>query len=1172
MPGRHTEEAFETAIEHYLTTAGGYIKGDSDGFDLHRAIFPADVLAFVKATQPDEWEYLEGIQKAKAEETLLDGLVRALDSEHEGCLSVLRHGFKCFGKRFHVAYFAPASGMNPETQKRYKANRLTITRQLRYSPKHGNTLDVTLAVGGIPVATAELKNPMTVQTWRHAVTQYKSDRDQSDLIFQFKRRTLVHFAVDTDQVYMTTRLSGGKTFFLPFNKGCAGGGGNPDNPSGCKTAYLWEEVLERHSFLDILARFIHLQIEEKRLGKKKIKKQTMIFPRYHQLGCVRQMVADARGRGVGNNYLVQHSAGSGKSNSIAWLAHRLSSLYNEQDEKVFDSVIVVTDRVVLDQQLQNTIYQFEHKQGVVEKIEINSTQLADALTAGVPIIITTLQKFPFVTEKIGELPKKRYAVLIDEAHSSQGGETATELKGVLGGAAIKEEARAKAEAEGLRDHEEEILKTMAKRGRQPNISFFAFTATPKYKTLEVFGRSGADGKPQPFHLYSMRQAIDESFILDVLLSYTTYKTYYRLLKSIEDDPKVDKRKAARALARFLSLHPHNIAQKAEVMVEHFRHFTMHKIGGKAKAMVVTSSRLHAVRYKLEFDRYIKEKGHTGIKTLVAFSGTVIDPDAPNVEYTESGMNVDSRGKHVGQKELPERFATEEYQVLLVAEKYQTGFDQPLLHTMYVDKRLAGIQAVQTLSRLNRTHAGKEDTFVLDFVNEPEEILAAFQPYFEQALVGEQADPKQLYELQAKTDAQQVYHKAEVEEFCRVFYRPKRNQTPADHSRMNACIDPAVRRFKKLEEEDREEFRKTLTAFRNLYSFLSQVIPFQDTDLEKLYSYVRFLLTKLPHGDRGPVYRFDDDVSLKYYRLQKIGEGSIELQPGKTEPLSGPTEVGTKTARPDEIELSRLIDILNERFGTEFKPGDQLFFDSIREDAAADSGLRQAALANTLENFGYVFRKALQGLLIDRMDQNEEIAARYMNEERFRDAVNQHLLKDVYEHIRNEESDTAPVVTEPFRRIEPGRDDRYRSCVPLVPLQAAAGAFSDPQHVEDGDFEWVEVDPRHRLREGMFVAQVVGKSMGPMIPDGAWCLFASPVTGSRQGKTVLIQLHDATDPETDQRFTVKRYESEKEPDGDSWRHTRITLKPLNPEFNPIVLDGKEGELDVVAEVVAVLSVE
>lgn len=1001
MPGQHTEYAFETAIEHHLTTAGGYEKGDRDGFDTERGLFVGDVIAFIQKTQPKEWDYLANLQKEKAEETLIDDLCRALNSSHEGCLSVLRHGFKCFGKLFRVAYFAPASGMNPDTQALYAANRLTVTRQLRYSAKHGNTLDVTLALNGIPVATLELKNPMTAQTWRHAVTQYKNDRDPSDLIFQFKKRTLVHFAVDTDEVYMTTRLSGKSTRFLPFNRGCGGGAGNPENSGGYKTAYLWEAVLERHSFLDILARFIHLQIEEKKLGGKRVKKETMIFPRYHQLDCVRKLVADARERGTGTNYLIQHSAGSGKSNSIAWLAHRLASLYTENDEKVFDSIIVITDRVVLDQQLQNTIYQFEHKQGVVQKIDINSTQLAEALGSGVPIVITTLQKFPFVTEKMGELPMRRYAVVVDEAHSSQGGEAATELKGVLAGAAIKEEVRAKAEAEGLPDYEEEILKTMAKRGHQPNISFFAFTATPKYKTLEVFGTPGADGKPNPFHLYSMRQAIDEGFILDVLQNYTTYKTYYRLIKSIEDDPQVDKRKAARALARFMSLHPHNIAQKTEVMVEHFRHFTMHKIGGKAKAMVVTSSRLHAVRYKQGFDRYIKDKGYAGIKTLVAFSGTVIDPDAAGVEYTESGMNVDARGKHIKEKELPERFGTEEYQVLLVAEKYQTGFDQPLLHTMYVDKRLSGIQAVQTLSRLNRTHPGKEDTFVLDFVNEPDEILKAFQPYYEQTLIGERAEPQQLYELQAKLDGHQVYYKAEVEEFCKVFYKPKPNQTTADHARMNACIDPAVGRYNDLDEDVREEFRKTLVAYRNLYSFMSQVIPFQDTDLEKLYSYIRFLLTKLPRGDRGPVYNFNDDVALKYYRLQKIGEGSIVMEPGARYEVSGPTSVGTGVARGDEIELSKLIDILNERFGTDFRPGDQLFFESIREDAVSDSNLRQAALANTMENFGYVFRKALEGLFIDRMDQNEEITAKFMNEDQFREAVSKHLLKEVYEKIREE---------------------------------------------------------------------------------------------------------------------------------------------------------------------------
>jgi type I restriction enzyme R subunit len=715
---------------------------------------------------------------------------------------------------------------------------------------------------------------------------------------------------------------------------------------------------------------------------------------------VRKLIASAKSDGVGSNYLIQHSAGSGKSNSIAWLAHRLASLHNSADQKVFDSVIVVTDRLVLDQQLQNTIYQFEHKSGVVQKIDQDSAQLANALAAGTPIIITTLQKFPFATEKMGDLPARKYAVIIDEAHSSQSGESAMEMKGALAGAVVKAKAKAQAEEEGLTDYEEEILKTMLKRGHQPNIGFFAFTATPKYKTMEVFGQPGPDGKPIPFHHYSMRQAIEEGFILDVLKNYTTYAAYFGLIKSIEDDPQVDKKKAARALARFMSLHPHNIAQKVEVMIEHFQHFTRHKIGGRAKAMVVTSSRLYAVRYKLAFDKYIAEKGYSDIKSLVAFSGIVTDPDT-SIDYTEVKMN-----KGIKESELPEKFNTDEYQVLLVAEKYQTGFDQPLLHTMYVDKRLAGIQAVQTLSRLNRMHHGKEDTFVLDFVNETQEILDAFQPYYEQTFVGEQATLKQLYELQAKMDGQQVYYKAEVEEFGKAFYKPKASHGPSDHAKMNACIDPAVERFKQLPEDTQEEFRGWLTAYRDLYAFLSQIIPFQDSDLEKLYSYVRFLITKLPKRGTGPMYQLDDEVALKYYRLEKISDGSIELVKGAGGEVSGPTEIGTGIIHGEKIELSKLIDILNERFGTDFKPGDQLFFDSIKEDAVANPALRQAALANSMENFGYVFMKELQNLFLDRMSQNEEITARYLDDDQFRDEVGQKLLQEVYEQIHAADKEQA----------------------------------------------------------------------------------------------------------------------------------------------------------------------
>ena len=742
----------------------------AEGFDRERAIFPETVLAFIRETQPKEWAKLEVLHGDKTGEQVLGDLCKWMDTH--GALATLRHGFKCYGRTLHPAYFKAAHQLNPELEARYAANRLGLTRQLRYSPRSEKSLDVTLSLNGIPVATLELKNPLTGQRVEHARRQYKQDRDPHEPIFEFKHRTLVHFGVDTESVLMTTRLAGTATRFLPFNKGSAGAAGNPPDPTGrtYRTAYLWEEVLQRDSLLDLLARFIHLQIEEKRDDQgRKVKTESMIFPRFHQLQAVRMLVEAARSEGVGHNYLVEHSAGSGKSNTIGWLTHRLASLHDAANERVFDSVIVVTDRVVLDQQLQDTIYQFEHKRGVVQRIDDSSRQLAGALENAVPVIITTMQKFPFVSRQLlkmaeergttgtGMLATRRCAVIVDEAHSSQGGETATDLKEVLGGEELRKEARKRASEEGREDMEE-LFRSMAKRGKQANLSFFAFTATPKHKTFKVFGRGG-----EPAHRYTMRQAIEEKFILDVLNRYTTYATYFGLLKACEDDPNVERKKAALALARFMKLHPHNIAQKTEVMVEHFQAVTRHKIGGRAKAMVVTGSRLEAVRYKQSFDRYIQTKGYA-IKSLVAFSGTVVDDKLADVTYTEPGMN-----DGISEKELPEKFGTQEYQVLLVAEKYQTGFDQPLLHTMFVDKRLAGIQAVQTLSRLNRIHPLKEDTFVLDFVNDREEIREAFKIYYEGAEMGEEVDPARMYAIKGELDASGIYLDEEVERFCAVYF-------------------------------------------------------------------------------------------------------------------------------------------------------------------------------------------------------------------------------------------------------------------------------------------------------------------------------------------------------------------------------------------------------------------
>lgn len=1005
----YKEVDFERSIESWLIQHGGYEGGDAEGYDPALALFPAEVADFVRKTQPKFWERLERLSAAKAPDLLIESLVKELADK--GALTVLRQGFKCVGKTVRLAYFAPNSGLDPAAEERYQCNRLTVIRQVRTSSQA--IVDVVIAVNGLPVGTLELKNPLSATRWsvNDAIRQYRFERDPKDVLFAFQERCLVHFALDTELVYMTTHLEGKDTVFLPFNLGYQLGAGNPPVAGDVRTAYLWEQVLNRDSLMDILARFVHREVKEHTVetakGPRKVRRESLIFPRYHQLDAVRKLIEQVVYEGVGHNYLVQHSAGSGKSNTIAWLAHRLSCLHDRHNEKIFHSVVVITDRRVLDKQLQDTIFQFDHKLGVVQKIDEDSQQLAKALADGVPVIITTIQKFPFVAQAIRTLEAKgkgvsiatagkRFAVIVDEAHGSQSGEAAMELRKILNKDGIESVIAAQ-----LLDDEDEILSEEArrellreqlKRARQPNLSYFAFTATPKYKTLAAFDAPGPNGRP-PFHHYSMRQAIEERFILDVLANYTTYRRYFRLNQKAGDDPTVPRRKAARALARFVDFHDWDLTQKVEVIVEHFRTFTRHKIGGRAKAMVVTSSREHAVRYKLAFDHYLKDKGYHDIRSLVAFSGDVTLKEFPDRKFTEVGMN-----HGIKERELPGKFATDEYRVLLVAEKYQTGFDQVLLHTMYVDKRLSGIQAVQTLTRLNRMATGKVDTFVLDFVNTAEDIYMAFKPYYEMTEQGEDVDPQRLNALAHEMSGTGLYTTAEVDAWCEIWFGHRMNPTGGEHKKLNAIIDKAVDRFQALSEDDQEHFRSRVASFCKLYAFLSQIVPYQDSEYEKLYTYGRYLLRKLPRRHDTRQVRVDDEVELKYYRLQKISEGAIDLKVGEPDPLKGPSDVGTGHG-DSEVQLSTLVKTLNERFGTEFTPADQLFFDQVRETAAANEKLRQAVLANTLANFEPVFNQQLEDLLVERMDGNEEIFVRLMNDDDFRQVAATYLMKAVYAQVR-----------------------------------------------------------------------------------------------------------------------------------------------------------------------------
>lgn len=995
MSSIHTEQTFESAIIAHLTSSG-WFEGNAIDFSSEIALDKKAILEFIQISQPKEWELLKSYYKDEVENKFIQRLFKELDLR--GMLDVIRHGITDSGVKFKLAYFKPDSGLNPDTLKQYSFNKHYVTRQVHFSTKNNRSIDLLLSLNGLPVATIELKNHFTGQRVKEAIEQYKTSRDPKELLFQFKKRAIVHFTVDPDEIYFTTKLESSGTRFFPFNKGFNNGAGNPPakDYTTYRSAYFWEDILSVDSWTEIIGRYVHLQKEEYTVEGKKYYKESMLFPRFHQLDVVRKLIQDSKANGSGQRYLIEHSAGSGKSNSIAWLAYRLSSLYDSFDKKIFDSVIVITDRNVLDQQLQNTIYQFEHKSGVVQRIEVDSEQLAQAITKGVSIIITTLQKFPFALKHLSEIPNRKYAVIIDEAHSSQGGEASRKMTEALVGKNVSLEESEKVESgieAGVQDEDDYIREVIEKRGPQENLSLFAFTATPKPKTLEVFGTPNSEGKPQPFHLYSMRQAIEEGFILDVLKNYTTYETYYRFSKTIEDDPELNKKKAVKAIGRFASLHPTNIAQKTEVMVEHFRQVTMKKIGGKAKAMVVTASRKHALKFYLEFKDYIKEKGYKGIRPLVAFSGSLIDELYPD-GVTEPQLNK------FGERELPDKFSSNEYQVLLVADKYQYGFDQPLLHTMYVDKKLSGVKAVQTLSRLNRTCPGKEDTFVLDFANDRQTIIDSFQPYYEMTMMSETTDPNHLYDLKGKTDSAQVYYQSEVDSFSKVFYKPG-SASVKDQGKLYAYIDPAVDRFKQLEEEKQDEFKKSLTSFTRIYSFLSQIMPFQDVELEKLYSFGRFLLTKLPKVDYTERLKLDNEVALEYYRLQKIAEGDLVLQVQGKHELDPVTEAGISREKEEKDKLSNIISLLNDKYNFDFTDQDRLYFEQIEQALFENDELKVRAKNNPIENFKYAFDEVFIQTLIDRMDANQEIFDKIMVNSEFKDDVKNWLTKKIYERFKED---------------------------------------------------------------------------------------------------------------------------------------------------------------------------
>ena len=989
-----SERAFEDAIEACLLQngggsigeertsyldmmPGGYRKRTSDDYDRALCLIPEDVLDFVLVTQPREWQRLSQHHGAAVKEQFLKRL--ASEIARRGALDVLRHGIRDMGCRFQLAYFRPSSGLNVVTRQLYRGNVFSVARQLHYSERNNKSLDLAIFLNGIPIFTAELKNPLTGQTVQDAIRQYRMDRDPREPLFAY-RRFLAHFAVDPDLVYVTTQLAGPQTRFLPFNQGKFGGAGNPPVPptrDGYATSYLWEETWTQDSVLDLVRQFIH-EVEEEDDRGRKTGKRYLIFPRYQQLDCVRRLVSDARQRGTGQRYLVQHSAGSGKTFTIAWLAHQLSTLHDEQDRRVFDSIVVISDRRVLDRQLQTAMRQFEQTLGVVENVDTTSRQLREALESGKTIIVTTLQKFPVIAQEIGELPGQRFALIVDEAHSSQSGEGTQGPRDVLAAPSLEE---AEAEDADIPTPEDEdldnaALAQMARRQQPANVSTFAFTATPKPKTLELFGTRRPDGSFAPFHLYSMRQAIEEGFILDVLESYTTYKAYWRLLKTIEDDPRYDKSKASYLLQSFVDLHPHAINEKVRIMVEHFTGKSQSEIGGRAKAMIVTRSRLHAVHYKLAVDRRLAELGNP-FKTLVAFSGTVQDGGH---SYTEANMNS------ISEAQTARTFEAPEYRMLIVANKFQTGFDQPLLQTMYVDKKLGGVNAVQTLSRLNRTHTDKPGTMVLDFANESDDIQAAFQPYYETTILSEATDPNLLYEVQTRLKTYPVFTDEDVDAFAGVFFGGGSTQ-----AQLYAALASSLQRFSEIPEDERQDFRGQVTDYVRLYSFLAQVITFLDADLEKLYVFARHL-RRLLRVDREELpLEIQQNIDMESYRIQQTDRGKVALERkgDKLDPVRA-KEPGQRT--PEELEaLSRIIADLNERFGIELGSEHRITLGRMMERLEEDSALEVATKVNTLENVRITFDRKVEQVIQEIIDLNFDLYKRITDDPAFGEVVKNHLF-------------------------------------------------------------------------------------------------------------------------------------------------------------------------------------
>lgn len=1031
-----SEKRFERDIESFLISPeGGYTQfcgQDEEGnwvhnrqHDVAKCIYMDVLCEFIEKTQPKEWAKYVKYYGANASEKLYHRLETTISNQ--GLLYVLRNGIEDMGCKLKVCYFKPESENSSLAAERYEANILGCTRQFRYSIVNTNTIDMVLSVNGIPVVALELKNQLTGQDYHCAIKQFKDDRSSKEFAFRLNHRFLVYFAVDLYEAWMTTQLADGNTHFLPFNQGAngagvTGGAGNPRNPNGYDTGYLWEEVLQRDSMLDLIHRFISFVKEKEEVVKngvtKTVMKEKMIFPRYHQYDVVKKIMADVKANGVGNNYLIQHSAGSGKSNSIAWIAYRLASVHDADNKGLFDSVIVVTNRVVLDGQLQDTINSFEHQVGLVEAIDDkkNSRSLAEAINDKRRIIICTIQKFLFAKKDMEKFRGRKFAVIIDEAHQGQNGESAKTLRRSLIdiGAAIKEYAEEAGIEEDEVDLTDEYISAVIGQGRHDNQSFFAFTATPKQQTIETFGtvvgvNENGESIRVPFHVYSMRQAIEEGYILDVLANYTTVKEAFKLIKVSEDNPELIEGPTSRALFKYYKKHGYTIAQKTEMIMTNFLENCRYQINGKGKAMVVADSRANAVRYYLAIRNYIREHEAecAGSDVMIAFSGEVTLEDYPSEKpFTEATMNVDENGKYITtDKKFRKVFHSSQYNILVVANKYQTGFDEPLLHTMYVDKKLHDVTAVQTLSRLNRTTSGKNSTFVLDFENTEEDIKGAFLPYYEDTTMEGDTDINAAYDIRNKIHDYMIYNYDDVDVFNKFMVsNVGKNQDAAALGRLAGMFRPVIQRYKDLDEDDREASRDYIRRFNRIYSYVTQLVRLHDPELFHEYQYTTHLVKLLPRPDVIDFIDVDDKIRLEYASLTETFAGAIVLDEKPPIFIPGGSVAPKKNSKKKDT-LQSIIDKVNERFSGNFTDADRVIIEGIYQMFMKDTEVKKFkkyAKDNSTEMFvKSLFPDKFRDIVTQCFLDNNDSFAKLFNDPDFYQKVQDAMAAELYKALRKD---------------------------------------------------------------------------------------------------------------------------------------------------------------------------